>query len=656
MKYLITLSIFLIFIQKPGKAQIDVRVGELNQRVTKALEGFKKIRNPNKVLQSLDSLGNLNGIQNDSLRAAAFYYKGSALGQLNKFDSSLVYLNKSFGITKDKVYPELKVFTFMAFGNVYWAREYISLALEYYQRGLDICALQNDIGYRQLETLLLNNTAGVYARMEDFDNALLFALKANANLLKTDPSGKAPRNYLKLGTYLNALKRPAEALEKLIVGEQQAIELGDSIALAHILDAIAVSYNGLEDWDNSERYATRSLDVSNLLHYKFASPYFSLAYVFKARRLFPKAKEYNDIGSRLADQLGDVLEKKKAVDLAYQIALNERDYSAALTYLNQVSTLNDSIRSVARNKQVEEIQIRYETEKKEQQIKQLEQANALKDLEADSAKQRQVFLLIVSGLAMALAVILFNRYQLKLRAAKALDEKNMELEKLNGFKDQMFAVISHDLRNPVDAFSTLMESLTQNLQHASQEELKEYLQSVLDSAKDLKSLLSNLLEWSLVQIGKLPFNPKPFSINEAIRESVQHINSMAVAKQIQLTYHSGDAAVRADRNMVTIIIRNLLSNAVKFSDHGKAIILDISRSKGRLTLSIKDEGMGMKAEDVNKLLKPGENVRSIGTSAAKGAGIGLLLCQELTEKNGGKIYAVSEEGKGSTFYLELPLA
>ena len=656
MKYSVLLSLMLFFFQEHSYGQVDSKAGVLNQRVAKSLESFKKIRNPNKVLLSLDSLGNLSQIQSDSLRAAVFYYKGSALGQLNKFDSSLVYLQRSFDLIKDKDYAELEVFTYMAFGNVFWAREYISLALEYYQKGLDICALQSDSGYRQLETLLLNNTAGVYARMEDFESALLFALKANANLLKTDPTGKAPRNYLKLGTYLNALKRPAEAMEKLAIGEKQAVELGDSIALAHILDALAVSYNGMGDWENSERYATRSLDVSNSLNYKFASPYFSLAAVFNAKRLFDKAKENNGIGSALADELHDVLEKKKAVDLAYQIALNEEDFPAAVAYLSQVNALNDSIRSIARNKQVEEIQIRYETEKKEQQIKQLEQANALKDLEADSARQRQISLVIVLVLAIALAVILFNRYQLKQRTAKALDEKNIELEKLNGFKDKMFAVISHDLRNPVDAFSTLMESLNQNLQHASQEELKEYLQSMLVSAKDLKSLLNNLLEWSLVQIGKLPFNPKPFSINEAIRESAQHISSMAIAKQIQMIYPSGDAAVRGDRNMITIIIRNLLSNAVKFSDAGKAIVLDISRSQGRLIVLVKDEGIGMSANDVAKLFKQNENVRSIGSSSAKGAGIGLLLCQELVEKNGGKIYAESVEGKGSTFYLELPLA
>lgn len=329
-------------------------------------------------------------------------------------------------------------------------------------------------------------------------------------------------------------------------------------------------------------------------------------------------------------------------------------FDSAFFYLEQHRLLRNEIFNSEKNKISAELEAQYKTELKEQQIKDLQQENTIKDLRATTARQWQIGLVVMIVLISVVLGVLYNRYQLKQRTAKTLDEKNAELQKLNSFKDKMFAVISHDLRNPVDAFSTLMESLTQNLHHASPEELKEFLESMLTSARDLKGLLNNLLEWSMVQIGKLPFDPKPFAVSQAMHESIGHVQAMADVHNINIIINQSEATAQADKNMVVIIIRNLLTNAIKFSAPGKTIRISATSKNGMVVLAVRDEGMGMTAEEVSKLFQNTDDARGIGNSSAKGAGIGLLLCKELAEKNNGKIYAESTPGLGSTFYLELP--
>ncbi len=331
-------------------------------------------------------------------------------------------------------------------------------------------------------------------------------------------------------------------------------------------------------------------------------------------------------------------------------------YQQAYEYAARFSVMRDSVFNAEKTKTISELEEKYQAELRQKQILELEQQNQIKDLEAKTSKQWQYGLALVLLLVTTLSTVLYNRYQLKQRTAKLLDEKNAELQKLNFFKDKMFAVISHDLRNPVDAFSNIIESLSHNSQHASKEELKEFLDSTLQSAKDLKGLLNNLLEWSLVQIGKLPFNPTAISLREVTQQSIAHLETMAAAKKI--TMHNNidpGSKVIADPSMMIIALRNLISNAIKFSEPGKSIELTAQSQDGNMRLKVIDQGAGMSAEEVARLFKMEESTQSIGDSAEKGAGIGLLLVKELVDRNNGQVSVSSQPGKGSTFVIELPL-
>jgi signal transduction histidine kinase len=427
--------------------------------------------------------------------------------------------------------------------------------------------------------------------------------------------------------------------------------------------AISFSQWGISDYEQGKftsaiRRYKEEFEVNKLLGatYDQFFVYQNTSDAYIGLKNYDKAIQYSDSALKIVqtdvawNHYFDVYQSR------YNAYKGKGDLGKALIALEKQMQYKDSVLTESKEKALEELNASYNFERKERQINDLVQLNKVKTLEATAARQWQVGLGIILFLIIILVFVLYNRYHFKKKAAQILDAKNTELQKLNGFKDRMFAVISHDLRNPVDAFSTIIESLNQNLQHASKEELKEFLGSTLDSAKDLKSLLNNLLEWSLVQIGKLPFDPKLVPLKTIVQESVSHLESMASLKKISIVNSVEEELVLGDREMITIIIRNLVSNAIKFSPSGKVIELKSVAKNGNVTLSVIDEGVGMNSEELNKLFKQEENVRTIGSSSAKGAGIGLLLCKELTEKNAGKIYAESKPNKGSTFYLELPTA
>lgn len=443
---------------------------------------------------------------------------------------------------------------------------------------------------------------------------------------------------------------------------KQAIALAEKI---NCIRCMAISYSqwGISDhkrgnYDGAIRKYKLEFEMNKKMgaDYDQFFVYQNIAEAYFELKRYDATLAYSDSSLRIAETDVAWNHYHDVYEVRYKAYKGKNDFTRALAAYEKQMQFKDSIFSEDKERAMEDMKAAYALEKKEQQIVGLENQNRIQELETASARQWQYGLIIFLVLLAIVIAVLFNRYQLKQRTAKALDEKNTELQKLNGFKDRMFAVISHDLRNPINAFSTLMESLHQNVHHASKEELQEFLQSTLQSARDLQSLLNNLLEWALIQIGRLPFQPEKISLRQVVIESKQHIELLAGQKKIDIANTIQDEMAFADKGMLVIVMRNLLTNAIKFSSTGNTVQLAAARVNGSVRLSVHDQGMGMRSEDLAKLFKQEESTQRIGNSTEKGAGIGLLLCKELVEKNRGKIWAESELGRGSTFYVEVPSA
>jgi signal transduction histidine kinase len=366
---------------------------------------------------------------------------------------------------------------------------------------------------------------------------------------------------------------------------------------------------------------------------------------------------YYNLGLKAAKDLEskyDQFEYYKALAAFYE---KKGDHKKALEYAKEQAVAKDSIYNTEKSQVISELETKYETEIKEQTILDLEQQNQIKDLEATQDRQLRYGLIILAALLCAVAMLLYNRIKFKQRTSELLDRKNSELQQLNKFKDRLFAVVSHDLKSPLSAFHTLSSSLSSNIERISKEDLASYVEELSRSSKEVYGMLTNLLEWAITQTGHMPFDPQTINCHALVDDVVQQLSATARMKQLSVKndVHPQLQAF-GDEGMVEIIIRNLKVNALKFTPEGGGINISATAQNESVVFSISDTGIGMRKPDVEKLFQIDGNVQSIGSSAEKGTGIGLLLCKELVVKHGGKIWAESEEGKGSTFYFSLPNA
>ncbi|PIQ11670.1 MAG: hypothetical protein COW71_00010 [Ignavibacteriales bacterium CG18_big_fil_WC_8_21_14_2_50_31_20] len=235
----------------------------------------------------------------------------------------------------------------------------------------------------------------------------------------------------------------------------------------------------------------------------------------------------------------------------------------------------------------------------------------------------------------------------------ALSEK--KLKKLNADKDKFFSIISHDLRSPFQGLMGMSELLTETYNGLSEYEKMESISSLNDSIQNVYSLILELLEWSSIQTGRMKFAPKKTNLKDAFAKVVAISEISAKNKEITINdIINENVIVYADPNMIETIFRNLLANAIKFTPNNGKITISTKKQNNSIIVQIKDNGIGMKKTVLKKLFKIDENYSSLGTKGEKGTGLGLILCKELVEKNGGTIWAESELSKGSSLYFALP--
>ncbi len=243
------------------------------------------------------------------------------------------------------------------------------------------------------------------------------------------------------------------------------------------------------------------------------------------------------------------------------------------------------------------------------------------------------------------------------QAELEIKHKNEELQKLNVEKDKFFSIIAHDLRSPFNSFLGYTELMVEELYSMSLKDIQEMAVDMKRSAYNLFNLLENLLEWSRIQRGLTSYTPKQFPLMNKITECMQSILESAEKKRIEVSIHiPKNLKVFADANMLESTIRNLAANAVKFTPKGGEILLEAKlRNDNMVEISICDNGIGMDNTMLDKLFHLDEQINRRGTEGEATTGLGLIICKDFVEKNGGELWAESEEGKGSTFYFTIPL-
>ena len=232
-----------------------------------------------------------------------------------------------------------------------------------------------------------------------------------------------------------------------------------------------------------------------------------------------------------------------------------------------------------------------------------------------------------------------------------------ELEELNETKDKLFSLIAHDLRSPFQVLTSASNLLIDDIDSFNKEEIQQIAGELRTTVKTQHEVVDNLLTWVHLQRGKIEANPRRVFLYDKIKIVTEQLKMYSHNKNVQITnLVPVDCVAIGDMVMLQIIFQNLIYNAIKYCNPGGTIELNAKKTETEITIWVRDNGIGMD-EDLKKLIFTiDSHVKRPGTQNEKGTGLGLNLSREMVIKQGGKIWAESEKGKGSTFYFTLPAA
>ncbi|WP_010664792.1 sensor histidine kinase [Marinilabilia salmonicolor] len=239
---------------------------------------------------------------------------------------------------------------------------------------------------------------------------------------------------------------------------------------------------------------------------------------------------------------------------------------------------------------------------------------------------------------------------------RQLMEHRSKLEQTNATKDKFFSIIGHDLRNPFHTILGFSELLLVNLKEYREEELERYIRHIHQTAEQTYNLFEDLLLWANAQSEHLTADFQNLDLYTVCAEVVQLMQNQGRRKGVEVSLsEQKQITVRADFFMLKTIIRNLLSNAIKFTGKGGQVRVMAEKREDKAIITVSDSGVGIEKEGPQKLWEALGNSSRNGTDEEKGSGLGLLLCKEFVEEQGGDIWVESEPGKGSDFIFSLPL-
>jgi signal transduction histidine kinase len=240
------------------------------------------------------------------------------------------------------------------------------------------------------------------------------------------------------------------------------------------------------------------------------------------------------------------------------------------------------------------------------------------------------------------------------QSVEELEKQKEELTELNATKDKFFSIIAHDLKNPLSSMVGISDLLNSDFDKLSVSKQKTFVQLINQASNDLFKLLENLLQWSRIQTGSIPYDPNIVLLSDIVQPVISLLEPSARNKNITITnLISPSIFVFADVSMISAVLRNLIGNAVKFTNPHGHVILNAEDTGQMVKVTVSDDGVGLTEKDLLKIFRTDAKFTKRGTSDEKGTGLGLIVCKEFIEKNNGRIGALRQQERGATFWFTL---
>ncbi|MEL6945106.1 MAG: HAMP domain-containing sensor histidine kinase, partial [Bacteroidota bacterium] len=378
---------------------------------------------------------------------------------------------------------------------------------------------------------------------------------------------------------------------------------------------------------------------------RFAECYLGLGKITQAEEFANTALE--NLGSK-----NSLLEKRNTFQVLSDINAAKKEYKSAHYYLQKTKEVQDTIHNEQAVFLSNRMAAKYDNEQKVSKIKELESD---REYQKNWIVSLTIFLLSTSLLLIAI----FCFYQRSKNLVRELNKKNKEitsqseeLQQLSQLKDKLFSTISHDLKNPIAHFEQGIQYLLSD--ELPKEEFLVFAKELKENATQLRKSVNKLMNWSYMQMVGLQPKATRNSLYKTAESSIDFYQKIGDDKRV--TFKNNVPAslfVEFDEEHLGSIIRNLTSNAIKFSYQEGSIVFSAYQKENQIIFSIKDYGRGIEKEKLKEVFRAG--FTTWGTDGEKGTGLGLALCKEFVEQNGGSIWVESDLGKGSTFFVAFPV-
>ena len=578
-------------------------------------------------------------------------------------DEAIKWANKALNISKKKHWKKEEALAQKTLGITNAVKNNMDNALSHFQESIKI-AEENH--FEEIASAGYHNLVGVY--LYYFDEESEDAAK-KIYITKAKEAQKKSLYYKKRINNPNEMAHGYSGMGGIFL-KQADIEK-DTAVLREVLDS-ALFYNhkayniskqegnkfmegissinlclalyGQTRYEEADQFAQLALDIGKKGNtYILTNASLAMADIKNKQKKKVSAKRYYKKAITLAQKTDLKHIEVDALKKLITLLIEENRGKEANQYFERYEAVQQKL-----NNQIQAMTTQLKTEKEEQKnIHLIKENNLLLSI-------NQSYTFLVGGLITILFLTAFFASYLW-RQRQTIKTQNRQLAEANETKNQFFSIIAHDLRGPVLSFQNISKKIYYLDKKGKEGDVNKMLAQVDFAAKNLNSLLDNLLNWSLIEENTFPYQPTEINLKSLSNEIYELFKPLADDKGVKLKQHIfADFIVFVDRNSLSTILRNLVSNAIKFSQSGGEVIISAKNKKENILLRVEDTGQGIPADVQKKLFSLNQKKVREGTHGEKGTGLGLVLCEKFTKLNGGKIEVQSQVGKGTLFTITLP--
>lgn len=590
------------------------------------------------------------------LNALAAYHMNGG-----NYDQAFELFHESLQKAESANLPEMVANSRLNLGSILTSRGDRTTGLKYLLQSLDYYEKKKN---QQMICRIYNNIAVNYHTWKDYDQALHYYRKTLGSYRKLNDFVGQAVVFNNIGEIYKDKNEFAKALPYY----QRTVQLADSTGIGDYYKSfgwigLAETYLLMKEYDLSLRNVTLALQIFKKVKMKegIALSELILAQIYLHQKKYRESVQAADSSLELAGNIGIIDLEQKAYEVKSTIFADQKRYKEAFEMLKFSVQKNDTLYKEEQMKELTRLRGELDITEKNNEIQLLLKDNEIKDLSIKKQRTQTRYLILLIGLLVTLFMIMLiyirSRKQISLQMQeknKRINEQRLELIRVNATKDKFLSIIGHDLRNPVGAFKDVVGQLADFPEMFPDGVRQQVIQELRNEAERTYFLLENLLSWAKNQKNNISYRPEKLDLASLVDNNILLNSRLAERKQIQLKSSvSAGINIFADHNMVNLILRNLISNAIKFTGKNGEITVSAKDASDFVAISVADNGIGIPEENIPALFQETNHISTYGTCNEKGSGIGLLLCKEFIEVNGGTITVRSKVNEGSTFTFTL---